>query len=137
MGLTSGLVTGIHGISLKPDLTLTDFETSTLDMRAVKMVILTERNQGIARLETEPRLHHLLLHALVHGGYVAISSDGQRIMKAINISADQLKAYRENHQILIYDWQQSFDTHVSELIRYFDALQQARSNHKPVRILSR
>lgn len=137
MGLTSGLVTGIHGISLKPDLTLADFETGTLDMRAVKMVILTERNQGVARLETEPRLHHLLLHTLVHGGYITISSDGQRIMKAIDMPTDQLKAYRENHQILIYDWQQAFDTHVSELIRYFDALPQARSNHKSVRMLSK
>jgi hypothetical protein len=122
VGLTSGLVAGAHGILLKPDLTLADFESSVLDLCTVKMVILTERNQGMVRLETEPRLHQLLLHTLLHGGYVAMDRDVQRIMKAIDVSADQLKAYRENHQILIRDWQQSFDAYTSELIRYFDAL---------------
>ena len=137
VGLTSGLVAGAHGILLKPDLTLADFESSALDMRAVKMVILTERNQGMVRLETEPRLHQLLLHTLMHGGYVAVDRDGQRIMKAIDVSADQLKAYRENRQILIRDWQHSVDAYASELIRCFEALPQTRSDHKSIRKLSR
>ncbi len=122
VGLTSVLVTGAHGILFRPDLTLADFESRPLDLRAVKMVILTERNQGMARLETEPRLHHLLLHTLTHGGYIAMEHDGQRIMKAIDVSADQLKTYRENHQILIHDWQQSFDAYTNEIIRCYEAL---------------
>jgi hypothetical protein len=136
VGLTSSLVAGVHGILLKPDLTLADFGSNALDIRAVKMVILTERNQGMARLETEPRLHHLLLHTLLHGGYVAVDREGQRIMKAIDVSVDQLKTCRENRQILVHDWQQSVDAYTSELIRCFEALPQTRSNHKSVRKLS-
>jgi hypothetical protein len=58
-------------------------------------------------------------------------------MKAIDVSADQLKAYRENHQILIRDWQQSFDAYTSELARYFDVSPQTQSNHISIRKLSR
>jgi hypothetical protein len=65
-----------------------------------------------------------------------VNQDGQGILKAMEISAEQLKVYRENRQILIHDWQQSFDAYASELIRCFDAPGQTRSNHKPVRKLS-
>jgi DJ-1/PfpI family protein len=122
VGLTSGLVKGAHGISLKPDLTLADFEADSLDIHAVKLIVLTERNSGISQLETEPRLHHLLRHTLVRGGCVAMNQGGQRIMKAIDVPADQLKAYRKSRQILARDWQQSFDAYIGELIQYFDAL---------------
>ena len=133
VGLTSGLVTGAHGVMLKPDLTLTDFESNTVDVQMVKMVIFTERNQGMARLESEPRLHYLLLHTLTHGGCVAVDRDGQRIIRAIDISTDQIKVFCENHQILIHDWQQSFDACLSELIRCFEGLEPARNSHKPNR----
>ncbi|MEW6401487.1 MAG: DJ-1/PfpI family protein [Chloroflexota bacterium] len=117
VGLTSGLVTGAHGISLKPDMTLADFESDTPDVPAVKLIVFTERKHGRSQLETEPRLHHLLRHTLIQGGCVAMNQGGQRIMKAIDVSADQLKAYRENRQILTRDWQQSLDDYIGELIR--------------------
>ncbi len=117
VGLTSGLVTGAHGISLKPDMTLADLTAEAPDILVAKLIILTERKRGISQLETEPRLHHLLRQTLIQGGCVAINQVSQRIMKAIDVSADQLKVYRENRQILTRDWQQSFDVYIGELIR--------------------
>lgn len=123
VGLTGGLVVGAHGILLKPDLTLADFEANTPDIRAVKTIILMQRNQGLTRLETEPRLHNLLGHILRHGGYMAVNQDCQKIIKAMGISVDQLKTYRKNRQILIRDWKQPFDTYADELIRCFELLE--------------
>lgn len=117
IGLTSGLVTGSHGILMKPDLTLAD----RLDIRAVKPVILTQQSNYVSLLETEPRLHQLLQQTLLQGGYVAISCEGERILQRIEISAAQLRGYRENHRILVRDWQQSFDAHLNELIGCFSA----------------
>jgi hypothetical protein len=118
VGLTSGLVTGAHGILLKPDLTLADFEAETLDIHAVNLIVFMERNWGRSKLETEPRLHHLMRHTLLRGGCVAMNQGGQRLIKAIDVPGDQLKAYRENRQIWTRDWRQSFDAYIGELIRY-------------------
>ena len=131
VGLTGGLVDGAHGILLKPDLTLAD----PLNIQTVKLVILAQGNPGVPQLETEPRLHQLLQHTLSQGGYLAVSSDDQRILRAIDISATQLRTYTENRQILIRDWQQSFDAYISELIRCFDAPEWRERNRKLVRKL--
>jgi hypothetical protein len=131
VGLTSGLVDGAHGILLKPDLTLAD----PLNNQAAKLVILTQGNRGVSQLETEPRLHQLLQHTLLEGGYVAVSREHQRILRATDISEAQLRAYTENHQILIRDRQQSFDAYISNLIRCFDASGWRERNRKPVRKL--
>lgn len=126
VGLTSGLVSGTHGILVKPDLTLADFEPHALDICTVKLIILTQRNRAMSRLETEPRLHQLLLHTLAQGGCLALDAEGQSILKAIRIPADQLKTYRENKQIFIHDRQQSFEVYTDELIRCFDVLPRRR-----------
>jgi hypothetical protein len=132
LGLTSGLVDGAHGIWLMPDLTLADLENS-IDLHAVKMVILARSDRGISRLETEPRLHRLLRQTLAQGGHIAGNQVSGRIFKAAGIAPGQTGKSTQDDLIHIHTPGQSFDAYTSELICCLDPSCRKQNAGKTVR----
>jgi 4-methyl-5(b-hydroxyethyl)-thiazole monophosphate biosynthesis len=119
IGLTSGLVDGAHGIWLMPDLTLADLEGS-VNIQSIRMVILSQSDQGTSCLETEPRLHRLLQQTLAQGGHLAANQESERILRAADISQDRPGRNSPSHQIHLHRVGQPFEEYWSELIRCLD-----------------
>jgi putative intracellular protease/amidase len=65
VGLTAGPVRGAYGLSLVPDLTL-----SEVDIERPRAVVLPGGVQGSRRFNADPRVHLLLRQVAGQGGYV-------------------------------------------------------------------
>ena len=65
VGLTAGPVRGAYGLSLVPDLTLSEVE-----VERPHAVVLPGGVQGTRRFNADPRVHKLLRRAVGQGGYV-------------------------------------------------------------------
>ena len=81
LGLTSGLICSAHGVCILPDLTFDDLDRLT-EATAIRMVILPEGRNGLARLEADPRVHRLLRQVAAERGYIATSTEGLRVPRA-------------------------------------------------------
>ncbi len=80
VGLTSGLVASAHGLQLMPDLTLSDLD-GLAKTKFVRMVVLPENEQSLARLEIDPRIHRFLRRVVAQGGQIAVGPRGMRFLK--------------------------------------------------------
>jgi hypothetical protein len=80
--LISGLVTGAHGVAVMPDLTLSDLEGSS-KITSYNVVLLPENDQGLNKLETDPRLHKLLCQVIAQKGQIAIGSNWMRFLRKL------------------------------------------------------
>lgn len=89
MGMTSGLVSGSYGISLMPDLTLSDLNNLAQTTK-FSAVILPESKQCLARLETDPRLHNFLRQVWSQGCQIVVSANGKKFLKKISAGAPGL-----------------------------------------------
>ncbi len=81
VGLTSGAITGMRGISVVPDLTLSELE-HTVDLAGVGLLILPGDERGLARFEPDPRVHQLLRQVMACGGLLAAPIAGQPLFHA-------------------------------------------------------
>ncbi len=80
VGLTSGLVSGTHGVWLMPDLTLADVDRFTKTV-SISALILPEGHQALSQLEVDPRVHRLLRQVVAGGGQVVVGAEGRRLFK--------------------------------------------------------
>jgi putative intracellular protease/amidase len=110
VGLTRGPVNGVHGVSLVADLTLADLERCYAG--SVDAVILPEGEQGLARLENDPRVHRLLRQVVAGGGWVAIGAEGMRVARAAGVWAGE-----SGSQVLLRTPEQSDEAFTQALIR--------------------
>lgn len=81
IGLTSGLVSGAHGIWLRPDLAFADLD-HWLNTWAISLVILPGGWRSLARLEADPRVHQLLRQVVVQRGQIVTGPEGLPIPRA-------------------------------------------------------
>ncbi len=72
VGLASGLVGSAHGLWIMPDLTLSDLD-DWMKTKFIRLVILPENEQSLARLEIDPRIHKILRHVVAQKGQIAVS----------------------------------------------------------------
>lgn len=77
-GVTSGLVSGAHGIFIMPDLTFSDLEAKA---NSFGMVILPENKHCLSKLESDPRLHSFLRRLLSEGGLVVAGVEGRQFLR--------------------------------------------------------
>ena len=84
VGATSGLVSGVYGICLMPDLTFSDLDCLTKTV-TFGTVILPENRQCLARLESDPRLHNLIRQVLAAGGRIVAGAEGRQFLRKISI----------------------------------------------------
>jgi putative intracellular protease/amidase len=118
VGLTSGPVSGAHGVWVVPDLTLADVERLT-DVTSISAVILPDGKQSLARLEADPRVHRLLRQVVAQRGQIATGRNGLKVVRAATVwdkvSAEVDNAFRV--PVLVREWKQSAEKFVQELTR--------------------
>ncbi len=79
VGLTSGLINGMHGIQLQPDLKMTDLYAT--DPTWINALILPGDDHSLAKIEADPRLPGLLHQVYAQQGLVAASDKGRALMQ--------------------------------------------------------
>lgn len=118
VGLTNGLVGGIHGIWLMPDLTFADLD-HLLKTTAINLVVLPGGGQSLGRLEADPRVHKLLRQVIAQQGQIVTTTEGLLISQIAavwpNVSGDAKNNQAE--PILLCDSATSPDVFVQGLIQ--------------------
>ena len=115
-GLTSGLISGAHGILIMPDFTLTDLERS-MDLTSINMVVLPVGEQNLSSLEVDPRVHRILRQVIAQAGNVVTNSRGaQLVITAIGQSEAMLQ-HVQQQMIVRYEPEQSVEAFAQDLVR--------------------
>ena len=73
VGLTAGLMTGIHGLTVRPDITLADLRTR----KEYRLVIAPGCIQSALSLLVDPRVHELMAATMKAGGRVAVMGEAE------------------------------------------------------------
>jgi hypothetical protein len=89
VGLASGLVGGAHGLWIMPDLTLSDLD-DLMKTKFVRMVVLPESEQSLARLEIDPRIHKFLSQVVAQKGQIAVGPRGMQLLRAASLPGNKL-----------------------------------------------
>lgn len=98
VGLTSGLVSSIHGVWLMPDLTLADID-DLIDTKSVSAVILPGGRQNLSRLKADPRVHRLLRQVVAQRGRIVTNSEGLQVPRAAAIWTNAPVEMDENPEL--------------------------------------
>lgn len=118
VGLTSGLVSGVHGIWLMPDLAFADLEP-WLTTTAISLVILPGGKRSIARLEADPRVHELLRQVVEQCGQIVTGPEGLPLSRiAATWGSDRRGAdAAPASPLLLHDPEKSPEVFAQDLIR--------------------
>lgn len=84
VALTSGLVGGLHGVWLMPDLALADLDR-LIEITRISLVILPVSQQSLASLAVDPRVHRLLRQIVTQDGQIAATPDGLAMLQTADI----------------------------------------------------
>jgi putative intracellular protease/amidase len=115
-GLTSGLISGAHGISIMPDFTLADFEQS-VDLTSISMIVLPVGERNLSSLETDPRVYRLLQQIMSQDGLIVTNARGGGLLKNVGGGNGNV-AYQGNEQIILrYSLEQPIEQFAQELVR--------------------
>ena len=117
-GLTSGLISGAHGIPIMPDFTLADLERS-MDPTSISMVVLPVGERNLSSLETDPRVYRLLRQIMMQDGLIVTNARGGGVLKNA-VGNNGSKSYQENEHIMLrYSLEQPIEQFAQELVRKF------------------
>lgn len=99
---TPGLLSGKRGITLRPDMTLSQLEESIFIEG--QMAIIAGGEESAATLLSDPRTHKLIQNVIASNGFVAGMKQTCQFMEAL----DYATAHRRDH----YLWQSNEDISV-------------------------
>ena len=117
VGLMSGYIKGSHGILIKPDSTLTNLHR-VITMASIKLVVLPGGEQGVSRLESDPRVHELLRRVVAQQGIIATGVGGARILRAAALcNNSSTETDRQHPLILSRTHDQSIESFAQDLVR--------------------
>jgi putative intracellular protease/amidase len=118
VGLTSGLISSVHGVWLMPDLTLTDLDL-LINTTPISVIILPEGRQSLARLESDPRVHRLLRQVVAQRGKIVASQEGLRVLRAAALWGSESGAGDDvrGRSVLLREPGQSVETFARDLMR--------------------
>uniref|UniRef100_A0A832M583 DJ-1/PfpI domain-containing protein n=1 Tax=Oscillatoriales cyanobacterium SpSt-402 TaxID=2282168 RepID=A0A832M583_9CYAN len=117
VNVTSGLVSGAHGIWLMPDLAFADLD-HLLKTTVISLVILPEGEQSLARLEADPRVHKLLRQVVEQGGQIVTGPEGLRIPQVAVVGDTKAGVNGSLHEIvLLRDSAESWEMFVQSIIQ--------------------
>lgn len=105
MGITSGLVSGAHGICLMPDLTFSDLDFIA-KTNSPCVIILPEDKQCLSKLEADPRLHNFLRQILAQGNHIVVGIQGKRFLRKISVGDPRLFGSNSGAESLLLPWDQ-------------------------------
>lgn len=82
VGLSNGLIRGIHGLSIQPDISLDQLEPSG----QVKLVVIPGGRKCTSSLLADPRVFQLLKITIASNGIVAATSNAASILKQTGLT---------------------------------------------------
>lgn len=82
VALSSGLVTGIHGITLRPDQSLTQYPANSA-LNAADSLIISGGATCASLLLSDPRVHQLMQSMQNQHGIVAVMAGAQRMLAGV------------------------------------------------------
>jgi len=114
-GLTSGLISGAHGILIMPDFTLADLERS-IDSSSISMVVLPVGERNLSSLEVDPRVYRLLHQVIMQDGLIVTNARGVGVLRNV-LGKEGGEADKGNEQIVIrYSLEQPIEQFAQELV---------------------
>lgn len=118
VGLTGGLISGAHGIGLRPDLTFVDLD-HLLKTTTISLVILPGGEQGLAGLERDPRVYKLLRQAVAQGGQIVTGPEGLQIPRTAAVwnNGSGQTVDDQKGPVLLRDPAEPLEAFVQNLIR--------------------
>ena len=84
IGLTSGIVRGVHGLLIHPELSLLEISEQT-HPDEIQALIVPGGHHCAKTLLTDPRVHHLLEEIIKRNGLVFVASSAQEILEETTI----------------------------------------------------
>lgn len=81
VGLSSGTVRGLHGLTIQPDQTLTELPKD----KSAKMIIVPGNGQCTNALLMSPRFHQLIANTIDNQGYVVTGNSAENALKNAGI----------------------------------------------------
>ncbi len=116
IGLTSGLITGIHGIPIMPDHTLVDLAYK-LDVSSIHAVILPGEKRSFTKLEADPRIHRLLRQVVAQRGFIATNERGYQVLKHAFGQEEILRKSNDDRLLLRSLRDQTVSTFTQTIVR--------------------
>ncbi len=118
VGLASGLVGSAHGLWIMPDLTLSDLD-DWMKTKFIRLVVLPENEQSLARLEIDPRIHKILRQVVAQKGQIAVSPRGLQLLRATSAQSQELDSNSLDYAdyLLLQRSDQSPEAFASDLVR--------------------
>lgn len=110
VGLSAGLITGYHGMTLRPDVTLSQLPEAMNH----KLVLIPDGKECISALFADPRVHQLIETTLENQGLVAAMPEAEAMLEQASLVTSGTAAS--------FMWQKDrdFEGFVKELINCLD-----------------
>ena len=89
VGLTSDLLSGLHGLTVRPDFSLSEFMQLVAVEHNLHSLVIPGGHEGTAVLFADPRVHKLVLDILNGGNYVAPMVPAQQMLNQMGIPSLQ------------------------------------------------
>lgn len=89
VGLTPTLLTGLHGLAVRPDFSLTEFSQLLSADESTHSVIIPGGHEGTAVLFSDPRVHKIINAILNAGNFIAAMLPAQQMLARIGVPSPQ------------------------------------------------
>jgi len=116
VGLIGGIISGSHGILVKPDFTLADLDRS-VDVASINMVVLPGGERNFSSLEADPRIHRLLRQILAQNGSAVTNTQGMRMLNTVIGQNNDSASHKQKQITLWHPLEQSIEAFAQDLTR--------------------
>lgn len=89
VGLTPTLLTGLHGLAVRPDFSLTEFSQILSNESSAHSIIFPGGHEGTAVLFSDPRIHKIINAILQAGNLIAAMLPAQQMLARIGVPSPQ------------------------------------------------
>jgi putative intracellular protease/amidase len=117
VGLTNGMINGVHGVPIMPDLTLADLERA-INIQAINLVVLPGGERHLASLEADPRVHRLLHQVVAQQGLIITDASGAPwVIEAIRQDQDERNHGSNALLVVRHPFEQSIEAFAQDVMR--------------------
>ena len=89
VGLTPSLLTGLHGLAVRPDFSLAEFSQLLSTESCTHSIIFPGGHEGTAVLFSDPRVHKIIQSILNAGNIIAAMLPAQQMLARIGVPSPQ------------------------------------------------
>ena len=114
LGLISGLIGGLHGVWIMPDLTLADLSDAGT-ASSVDVVVLPGGDAYFTAIRPDPRVRGLLQQVVSGGGWIATNARALKTLRDVLCQSTEA----ERGRIMLHFPEQPVEAFVEELVRHY------------------